>query len=907
MRLLPTPTRYALAALLLLAVARPASAQELPDTLRVPAAANPLPAPPAAPPVREGRLEHPVRFAARDSLVIVFGRDGADDVGTLFGEARATYDEAELTAHEIDLLFERETLRARGLPTDTGLVGRPAFRRGAEGFTGRELAFNLATERGRIVDARTQVQDGILVGGVVKQADRRTIFAQDVIYTTCDLEEHAHWGLHTHRLKLVDGEWVYTGPAQLYLLGIPTPLWLPFGFFPSAEGRRSGPLPPTYGEQQQLGFFLNNLGYYWAISDYLDLEVAGGLYTSGSFEVRARTRYARQHLYTGSLALGYNAFRRGEPQDPAFAVSRDASLRWQHSQTLDAAGTTTLSGNVDLRTGGTRRLVTTDYRDRITQQTTSAVTFQRRWRSGRNINVSYNQNLNLTTGNTTLTLPTIQFNQPTWYPLRGRGSRGQRWYEQISLSYRGALSNRYTFTRLPENQLPEDAADVTWIDGLFDAEAFRRATGLDERFQTSAQHNVPLAGRLAIRQLPLVGPIQLDVTPSLTYREEWFTRRQTPRLDADGFVVRDTTRFGNPIVFDTESAFTAVREATLSIGLATQAFGTVGWRIGRFDGFRHTLRPSVSLNFSPDYEAPFWGRVGTYTEPDGTVVRFPVRREAALPGRAQQTLGIAVSNTLQTRLLSEDETGAVQRQLLQLLAFDVSTSLNLAAPDTLGGWAPIRLNARTDAIPRVNVSVRASFSPHAADALGQALRRSYFSETGRPLRFLDAAVSLSTQLRGGQEGRGPTVQAPARRPGTLADLDGPAPPGLAPYDFRRPDLGFVDFSIPWSLNLDLSYGITRNPRPDLPDARFGTLNAQFDVGLTPTWRISGNTGFDFERGEIVSTQLSVLRDLHCFEMSATWIPFGPVRAFSFSIYVKSGQLRDILRLNVPNVDRTVYF
>ncbi|MDX1531412.1 MAG: putative LPS assembly protein LptD, partial [Rhodothermales bacterium] len=422
----------------------PARAQTAPsDSARVglpdPTEALPPPQPPA--PTGEGGLEHPVAFSAADSLVIAFAdsTEGGDgDVATLYGEARADYNGAALNAYAIELLFEREELRARGLERDTALVGRPAFESADGAFTGRELAYSLQSERGRVVGARTVIEDGYLLGGVVKQVGPHVTYVADGAYTTCSYEDHPHYDLRAGKMKIVDGEWVYTGPARLYILGVPTPLWLPFGFFPAAEGRRSGPLPPQYGEDPDLGFYLKNLGWYWAISEYMDLQVGGGLYSRGSFEVNPLFRYARRYYYSGNLQVGFARLRQGEAQDPGAGVRQAISVRWAHDQKLDAAGTASLNGNVDLSSTSYLRAVSDQFDDRVTQQTQSTVNFRKSWRrAGRSLSVNLRQNQNLSTGSATLTLPRLQFSQSALKPFYDRGDARDRWYEEISIAYTG--------------------------------------------------------------------------------------------------------------------------------------------------------------------------------------------------------------------------------------------------------------------------------------------------------------------------------------------------------------------------------------------------------------------------------------------------------------------------------------
>lgn len=900
----------------------------LPDTLQAPVqttAGVGLTDRPTAPASNgRQRLEAPVQFTARDSLVIVFSDDEPDDdLGTLYGDAQTQYQEARLTAAEIDLLFRRETLRARG---DATGAGTPSFQQGTDAFTGRELAYNLGTQRGRLVGARTQIDDGYILGGVVKQVGTRTTFAQDVVYTTCEYEEHQHWGLHVHRMKIVEGEWIYTGPAQLRILGIPTPVWLPFGFFPATpEGRRSGPLPLDYGEQTDLGFFVRNIGYYWALSEYLDLQLAGGFYTSGSYELNATTRYARRYWASGDLSVGFRNERRGERQDPTFVASNQASIRWTHQQTLDAAGTARLSGNVDLRSTGFDRTAQASYQNRVQQQTTSTLNFTKRWRSGRNVTLGYNQSLNLRDGSTTITLPSGTFSQPRIHPFRRSGSRGQAWYEQISVQYTNRFDNRYRFTPLADSLRP-GAENVSWLDALLSPADFRAATGEDLRFTSSMNHRIPVAAQFNVARLPLIGA-QLNLTPSLNYEEEWLFRRNAPVLREDGFIARDST---GRTLFEEVGGFNPRRLATLSISASTQAFGTFPWRVGRFDGLRHEIRPTASLSFRPDEGGAFWGRFERYTEPNGTEFVFPTTGTVPVttrpgstlvpgevvdselldvigpfvtPPRPNQTLNLSVNNVFRTRVVTEDTTGAIDRTPLQLATLGLTSGYNFSA-DSLR-LQNVNLNLRSTLFDRLEVSYTAAFSPYAVDTLGQTINRLTARDAGIPLRFLRSSLSLTTRFQSGDTRGGSPDRPRVTAPPALPDLD-PITGALYPYDFRRRDLAFVDFSIPWSLDLSFDYSLQRAFSPTLEDQRLATLNATFQLGLTPEWRLSGRTGYDFATGDIVSSQLSVLRDLHCWEMSIDWIPFGQVRAFSFSIYVKSGYLRDLLRLNVPNTDRTQF-
>jgi lipopolysaccharide assembly outer membrane protein LptD (OstA) len=888
----------------------PASAQ-VTDTLAAPPDAFPAPTDSAVPPdtvapvgfprpapraptAGEG-LDQPITFAASDSLVIVFaGEDDGGDLGTLFGNATVDYDDATLTAAEIDLLFGREELRARGVPSDTGLVGQPAFERGAEAFSGREVAYNLSTRRGRVVGARTTIEDGYLLGGVVKQADEHVVFAEDAMYTTCSNPMHPHYGLRAGKMKIVDGEWIYTGPAQLQLLGIPTPLWLPFGFFPAAEGRRSGLLVPQYGEDADLGFYLKKLGWYWAISDYMDLQLFGDIYTSGSYDLNPIYRYAKRYAYTGSLNLGYSRLRSGERQDPDFGIRTTGRVGWQHQQQLGTSAS--LNANVNLTSSGYLRAVSDNFDDRVTQSTQSTIRFQKSWRdAGRSLQINLNQQQEFSTGTATLTFPNVSFRQGERFPLRRAGSSAvtQRWYERVSYSYSGTLRNSYAFRPQNDTLLTPEEQDISWLDGILSYDDYVAATGNAERFDLTASHSVPVSATFALTRLPFTGtPFRLNLTPNVRYEEDWYTRTERILTDDDGNAVYDSLGRLQEV---TDDGFLAVRQVTAGVNANTEFFGTFPWRIGPLDGFRHVVRPSVGFSYSPDYSEGVFDYYESYRDSTGALVEYPL--VSGISARDTRSLSFRVSNVFQSRIARTDSTGEVQRRPLQLLTLDVASNYNLAA-DSLR-LAPISVTARTQVANLLNLNLNATYSPYAVNEAGRQIDRLYFDETGRPLRFLGMRFSATTSLRSGRAGGRPTVE-PRRPVPVYPELADVGPYGLLPFDYRRRDLAYVDFEIPWSVSFDFNYNLMR--AADQSINRTATLGTRFDFSLTPNWKIAGRSGYDFEDREITTTNLSILRDLHCWEMSFNWVPFGDYKSFGFSIYVKSGQLRDLLRLDVPKQD-----
>ncbi|MDA1334384.1 MAG: putative LPS assembly protein LptD, partial [Bacteroidetes bacterium] len=292
---------------------------------------------------QDARVESPVVFSAGDSLIFHLGKGNRS--GTLHGLTSVTYDGNVLDAWEIDLLLADEELHARGLVSDTGWVGKPRIQQGEDEFSGSELAFNLKTQRGRVVGAQTRYEEGFIAADVVKALEDSTLFIRNGVYTTCECVEDPSYSLRSNKMKMVGREWIYTGPIQLFLFNIPTPLWLPFGFLPAQDSRRSGPLPPTYGEDE-FGFYLRDWGWYFSMNDYMDLQLQGGFWTRGSWEVRSLYRYRKLYAYDGQFRLDYARFRNGERGDPGYSIRQTSAFRWTHNQ--DIGQKSKFNANVNL-------------------------------------------------------------------------------------------------------------------------------------------------------------------------------------------------------------------------------------------------------------------------------------------------------------------------------------------------------------------------------------------------------------------------------------------------------------------------------------------------------------------------------------------------------------------------------
>ncbi len=852
-------------------------------------------------------LKEPVTFTASDSLVVHLNAD-EENQGRLIGDARVIYSDVTLSAHFIDIFFERQELSASGLATDSGMVGQPKFAQGSDLLEGGQLNYNMSTGRGRIVAARTQFEEGFIQAGIAKVREDSSVYIRDGLYTTCNCgpDETPSYSLRARRMKVVDQKWVYTGPIQLYIFNIPMPLWLPFGFLPYQEGRRSGLLAPEYGEDQR-GFYLRNWGWYWAISDYMDVQLRGGIWTKGSWQFSPSLRYNRRDRYRGNLLVDYLRERSGEKDDPDLFVRNNISFRWTHNQTLSPQAR--LSANVNLTSSSYLRTVSEQYNDNVRQSVGSSIQFNRSFHGGRTLSLNVRQNQILSTSSTDLTLPELSFSQRTKNPFKRDGaSRNPRWYERLQYSINSRLRNSFNYQPLSDAQLIANgdtladgrAVDYSWYETLLDGEKYAVATGREEnRIRFTASHRVPFAMPFDVSRLPLLGQLRLNVSPNANYTESWFIETERQMLDSLGTVRRSPA-----------SGFFALRQFDLGVSANTTIYGLFPVKTSSFEGLRHTVRPRLGFSFRPDFGNEHWGYTRAILDAQGQPVvdtlatgQVMPRRYGIVAGvqqRLQQAINFGVDNTFETKRVRTDVAGEDLSSVLKLITINLSSSYNFAA-DSLR-MAPIRISARTNVLGKLNLNFASTLSPYSLSSDGHRVVDDYVLS----LRRFAFARLTQLSVRGSMRLRGRMRQSQS----SLQTMPGSDPFGGAP------SLSTLGTSSPfspysgagsmenWSMDISFTYQLSR-PRRNL--TRSATVNTGFNFSLTPTWRVRGQTGYDFERLKLVATTLNLSKEFECWDMSFTWIPFGSFQSWGFDLHVKSGRLSEFLRLRQPKAERNRRF
>ena len=832
------------------------------------------------------QIDSPVTVVASDSLIFHLG--GKARAGTLHGDASVTYEDSFLSAWQIDLLLADEELHARGFQADSGWVGKPMIRQGEDEFTGSELAFSLQTQRGRVVGAQTRYEEGFIAADVVKALEDSTLFIRNGVYTTCECVEDPSYSLRSNKMKMVDRKWIYTGPIQLYLFNIPTPLWLPFGFLPAQDNRRSGPLPPTYGEDE-FGFYLRDWGWYFSMNDYMDLQLQGGFWTRGSWEARTLYRYRKQYAFDGQLQLDYGRFRNGERGDPGFSIRQSNSLRWTHNQTIGQR--TSFNANVNLSSSSYLRAVSQDYDDRIRQDIQSSLKFSKRW-SGQNLSVQASQRQQLSTGQVSLTLPNLSFSQRSFKPLqrstRLPGTR-ESIRDKLTVSYSASVNNRFNFQPLPDAELLARgdtlAADITWLDAALSSSDYRRATGNDVQYDFRASHRIPVSAPFSVRRLPLLGDVNLNINPSFSYNEDWFLRTERRGLDDDT----------GSLAVTQDPGFFALRQFSSSVSASTIFYGLFPVEALGFRGIRHTVRPNIGMSFRPDFYGDRWGYTRTYLDASGNEVDYAI--VSGVNRGRQQALTFSLNNTFETKRIPTDSLDAspAANRAIKLFDLNASSSYNFAA-DSLK-MADISLSARTRVLGKVDIDLRSAFSPYQIDANGRRINEAAFS-LGSPLgRMTSTNITLRTSVRSRQGNGDRPITTP--RGGMIQPNSGFGSMGGTTFLQNNYATAGADFSIPWSLSMDFSYGVSK---PGAAAIRRAILNASFDFSLTPNWKVASRTGYDFEQKRMATTNITLARDFDCWQMAFNWIPFGLYQSWGFDLHVKSGHLRDLLRIRQPKSD-----
>jgi len=809
-----------------------------------------------------------VNFQARDSLTFNFR---GQRIGNLYGSGNVRHQAGELTSGRIELDLNKSQVHANATsPQDT--LSYPVLRQNGKDLRSTRILFNYETEKGKFEAAEIEVDDGYLIGTQVKNISQTEVFVEDGIYSTCP-PDHMYYYIRAQRMKVVDEEEIFFTNAQLYILDIPYPLIFPFGYVPAGfDRRRSGLLEPTYvfENTSTRGIGLQNLGWFQYINDYLTAQTSFDVFTSGTVFNESRMQYRKTGNFNGNVVLGYSFERGLESTDPNFTETRTRRLSVTHDQQLSPFAN--LSANINLRSADYFQRNSFDIDDRAQTSSTSRISYRYSHPEGRfNFSATTNLNQQHTTNVTRLTGPEMNFSLRQFSPFKSDspGLGEEKWYERISVNYRNNFRSQYNFT-----PIDRDTADVNWFEALMSPSKFREATGEERHIDYG------FVQRVQISASQLIPSQFLNISASANYNEYWYPTSTRQEFNEEE----------NRVESFTEHGFVTARDFSTSLNFSTTFYGISQMKIGNFEGLRHTVRPSISFSYSPDFSDEHWGFFReVQTDTLGNTRQYSIFQNEVFGGPSageQQTMSFGVTNILETKRVRRDTTGEVTSTNLRLIDnLSATSSYNFAADSLNFGRVNVSLSSRV--VDGLRFSASATYSVYSRNENGNEIDRFIWQDTNKILQPISYNLSLSTNIRKGR--RGARVTTPHYRPYDPLDQT-----FFSPVDQRFNYQPVQDFSSPFEMGLDFSYRWTyRFGQEARKSAVLNANNIRFN--LTPKWSVSTRIGYDFIEKDLTPSQFSLRRTMVCWDLSFQFNPFGDFQYYMFRLSLSGGQIQSLFQ------------
>ncbi|MHB1922869.1 MAG: putative LPS assembly protein LptD, partial [Chitinophagaceae bacterium] len=773
----------------------------------------------------------------------------------LYGNASTVYKEDNLKADRININQVNGEVKAFYTLDSSGkMIGRPVFKQGNEPYDIDSLRYNFKTQKGVLIQTVTQQGQGYLTSKRSKMINKNTIFGLDGWYTTCDLDT-PDFAIYLHKAKIIANKLIIAKGADLEIEGVPTPLYLPFFIFPIAKGQRSGILPPTYALSQQKGVGLVGLGYYLGLGEHFDMTIRGDVYSYGSWDLDLTPTYRKRYHYNGSVGLSISNTRFGDPKTPDFFKSKDFHITWSHTLDSRVRPGVNFSANVNAGTSTYNQYNVIDPAIRLNNTLASSIAFSKIWTgSPFNLTLSASHNQNTSTRQVSITLPEMSFNMNTIYPFQPANMTGTpKWYQKIGISYSMSARNR-----------------VDFIDSTF------LKKGFFNRFQAGAQHNIPISFSLPILKY-------FTLSPNINYTETWFTQKMYRHYN-DASQQLDTTY---------QKGFFTSHAVTTGVSLSTALYGMVQFKHGKIKAIRHVIRPSIGLSYRPDWGSQFYYRSRidtssyeqTFSVFDGNVYNAPS------PGRFGG-INFGINNNLEMKVASKKDTVTHMQKVQILNSFGINGTYNLAADSFKLSY--FSLSATTTLFKKVDVSASGEIDPYDIDRQGRDINKYVWQSGKRSIGSLKSGyVSINTSFKSPEKGD--------RSSGNqIQPVDQTLNQQQQQIQRQRANPGdYANFNIPWSVNLGYSLNFQKTRTLDFKRDTViysQSLNFSGDFNLTPKWKISISSGFDFIHGKLNYTMVNITRDLHCWRMNISFVPNGTYKYFSITISPIAGVLHD-LRFN----------
>jgi lipopolysaccharide assembly outer membrane protein LptD (OstA) len=811
-----------------------------------------------------------VLYTAIDSIVI----EAETQKVYLYKNAKIEYGDIILEADYIEYDQENNFVYARGVSDTLGYIsGKPKFTEKGDEFEARTIKYNFKTKKGYIEDVFTEEEQGFLHSQQTKKLEDNSFLLKNGKYTTCD-HEHPHFYLHMNQAKVIPNDKIISGPAYLVMLDIPIKvIGVPFAFFPNQQEFSSGIMVPKYGEESNRGFFLRDGGYYFGISDKMDLAIRGDIYSKGSWASDVQYRYVKRYKFQSNFSFSYSQFTKDEPGVENDINSKDMRIVWNHTQDAKANPSSKFSASVNYSTSEYDKLNSKSVQQRTTNQKSSSISYGKNW-IGKPFHLTaklnHSQNTNAEVVN--MTLPIMTFNIDRQNPFKRKNATGEaKWYEDIEIQYSSKLENKIS---TPDSM-------------LFNGTKF-------SDFENGFQHNIPLSTNIKILQY-------FNLSPKIEYTGVIFTEKidfeyREDSLDSEGNTVK---YLNQEVVNDLDYAHVINPSISLSVG--PNLYGMYQFKNpdSKVVAVRHVITPSVSISYRPD----MGNMVDQYYFSDsisGNDLSYYSGGVYGLPSAPGESgnVSFGLNNNLEMKVRSDKDTTDATKKIKILESLSLNTSYNIFAEEQK--WSAIRISGRTNLFEnKVNLNFGGTIDTYALDSTGAVTNRAHwFSDAadgktlgkiGR-LEAFDFSVTFKLNSKKSEDesnnnNSGRSALAPSRDP-MIREMN----------EFQEQIATYVDFSIPWNLNVDYKYNYSKTGLEDSKKIT-QTMGLTGDFSLTQKWKVSFRANFDIEQKKLTTSSFNIHRDLHCWEMTFSWIPVGTMQSYNFQINVKGSTLKDLLKYN----------
>lgn len=804
-------------------------------------------------------LEFDLVRSANDSIV----QDLANRKVYLYGNAEVTYGDIDLKAAFIRVNFNNNTVFARGVKDSTGkIVGKPIFKQGDESFKTKDITYNFVTKKGLIHDVRTKQDQGFLHSSLVKRMPDNSINVKNGYFTTCD-RQPPDYEFKFSKARVIPQKLIVTGPVYMEIEGVPVPLALPFGIFPNNPKRQSGFIVPTYGESANRGFYLEGGGFFWAASDHFTLKITGDIYTGGSWKLSPVLTYRKRYKYSGALAFSLARNVINTKGDPDYSNSKDFRIRWTYNQDPKARPNSTFSANVNIITSNYVKYSTVNVNTYLSNEFQSSVAYQTSWAGKYFLTLSANHRQNTKTHVVQVTLPELTFTVNRFYPFQKKSGSSKNPFSGLSISYTMKAKNTINTT---------------------DSMLFKPITFTHD-MQSGIESNIPI-------NLPLKVFKYLTLSTSVNLTDRMYFKSLRKHWV-------DTSATSGYVAIDTIPGFNNIFDFGLSTSLSTKIYGMLRFKKGFLRAVRHVMTPAIGFAYVPDFGNEKWGYTGHYYDTLGRPVIYskyggPGFLYGAPGTRKVGNINFSLANSLEIKVQSRKDTVTGLKKIPLIQNFSISGNYDFTR-DSLK-MSNLYLSGRTTLWKGLTVQYAGVLDPYVVDSAGRSINKTEWQVNRKLFRMDNSSWNVSFNFNLSDKNF-KTGKKNKKRQAAEKKILKKAPETEANDILNNPQ-NYVHWDVSWSLNLSYHFTYTNvknyikqvwTPRKTLVQ----TLGLSGQVNITPNWKFTFRSGWDFTNNQLSYTDVNLYRNLHCWAMRFSWIPIGPRKSWNFTINVKASILQDL--------------